>query len=124
MPGRLTVQRPSPTTVSFTVSNAPRRSNTPAKLLWGLQILFRTILFCAVVLIAIARSRHILFDIDGHLIQWRNVWANPLALRICHLADSYNPWVIMVVSAVVVYGVFRRGYTGMDDSPSYLVAHV
>lgn len=112
MPGRLTVQRPSPTTVSFTVSNAPRRSNTPAKILWALQILLRAVLFCAVVFVTIARFRHTLFENDGRFTQWHDAWANPLASRICHTADTFNPLAIMVVSAVVTYGVFRREYTG------------
>lgn len=114
MPGRLSVRRPSPTTVSFTVSNAARRSNTPAKILFGLQILLRTILFCCVIFVATARLRHSLFDKNGRIIHWQDVWSSPLASKVCQLADTYNPWAITAVSALVIYGVFRREYTGMS----------
>ncbi|GLI72922.1 hypothetical protein PoHVEF18_001106 [Penicillium ochrochloron] len=112
MPGRLTVQRPTPTTVSFTVSNAPRRSNSPAKILFGLQILLRALLFCCVIVVGITRLRRQFFQ-KGNLfiISWENVWSSPLGVHVCRRVDSYNPWVIAVVSALVLYGVFRRGYT-------------
>lgn len=115
MAGSLHVQRPSPTTVSFTVSNASRRSNTPAKILFGLQILLRAILLCCVIFVAVARLRHYLFEKNSRIIHWQDVCLGPLASKVCHLADTYNPWVITAVSALVVYGVFRREYTGMDN---------
>ncbi|KAJ5890945.1 uncharacterized protein N7473_007173 [Penicillium subrubescens] len=112
MPGRLTVQRPTPTTVSFTVSNAPRRSNSPAKILFGLQILLRALLFCCVIVVGITRLRRHFFE-RGNLfiISWEDIWSSPLGAHVCRRVDSYNPWVIAVVSALVLYGVFRRGYT-------------
>lgn len=114
MPGRLRVQRPSPTTVSFTVSNAPRRSNSPAKILFGLQVLLRAILFCCVIIVGTTRLRHAFFYQDGRFIPWQEVWSTSLGSKICDLVDTYNdPWAIAIISAVVIYGVFRRGYTGM-----------
>ena len=114
MPGRLRVQRPSPTTVSFTVSNAPRRSNSPAKILFGLQVLLRAILFCCVIIVGTTRLRHAFFYQNGRFIPWQEVWSTSLGSKICDLVDTYNdPWAIAVISAVVIYGVFRRGYTGM-----------
>ncbi|KAJ5174574.1 uncharacterized protein N7482_000451 [Penicillium canariense] len=112
MPGRLTVQRPSPTTVSFTVSNTPRRSKSPAKILFGFQILLRAFLFCCVIVVGIARLRRQFFA-EGKLIiiPWQDVWSSPLGLHVCGLVDAYNPWVITVLCALVVYGVFRRSYT-------------
>ncbi|OQD76111.1 hypothetical protein PENDEC_c005G03366 [Penicillium decumbens] len=112
MPGRLRVQRPSPTTVSFTVSNAPRRSNSPAKILFGLQVLLRAILFCCVIIVGTARLRHTFFYQNGRFIPWQDVWSTPLGSKVCDLVDTHNnPWAIAVVSALVIYGVFRRGYT-------------
>ncbi|KGO42577.1 hypothetical protein PEX1_045650 [Penicillium expansum] len=64
MAGRLKVQRPSPTTVSFTVSNAPQRSSSPAKILFGLQVLLRTVLFFCVIGVGIARVRNFFFQED------------------------------------------------------------
>ncbi|OQD89932.1 hypothetical protein PENANT_c002G10334 [Penicillium antarcticum] len=81
MPGRLKVRRPSPTTVSFTVSNAPQRSNSPAKILFGLQILLRAALFFCVIGAAIARLRHTFFYEDGRVIAWPAVWSSPLGAK-------------------------------------------
>ncbi|KAJ5792708.1 uncharacterized protein N7503_008686 [Penicillium pulvis] len=111
MPGQLRVQRPSPTTVSFTVSNAPRRSNSPAKILFGFQILLRVILFCCVIIVALARLRHFSFQADGGFISWPAIWASPLGFYVCQQVDTYNPWAVAAVSTLVVYGVFRREYT-------------
>ncbi|KAJ5924487.1 hypothetical protein N7466_008674 [Penicillium verhagenii] len=111
MPGRLRVQRPSPTTVSFTVSNAPQRSNSPAKILFGFQILLRTILFFCVIIVGLARLRHFSFQADGGSIPWPAMWASPLGSHVCQLVDAYNPWAMAVIGTLVVYGVFRRGYT-------------
>ena len=112
MPGRLKVHRPSPTTVSFTVSDAPQRSSSPAKILFGLQILLRAVLFLCVVSVGIALLRHIIFKGDSGVISWPVVWSSALGSMLCRFVDSYNPLAIAVVSALVVYSVFRRGYTG------------
>lgn len=113
MPGRLRVRRPSPTTVNFTVSDASRRSSSPAKILFGIQILLRTVVFCCVILALLARLRRPFFDHDDGIIRWQDVWDSPLGSRVCQTVDTYNPWAVGAVSALAVYGVFRRGYTGM-----------
>ncbi|KAJ5793914.1 hypothetical protein N7457_000513 [Penicillium paradoxum] len=82
MPGRLKVHRPSPTTVSFTVSNAPQRSSSPPK-------------FYSVSECCCAQSSSFV----------------PFGSKLCRFVDSYNPLAIAVVSALVIYGVFRRNYT-------------
>lgn len=114
MPGRLRIQRPSPTTVSFTVSNAPQRSNPSAKILFSFQILLRAILFGCVIFVAAARLRHFALTRNGPIFPWQDVWSSPFAAKMCDLVDTYNPWAIIVVSAAVIYAVFRRGYTGME----------
>ncbi|PLB53239.1 phosphatidylinositol N-acetylglucosaminyltransferase [Aspergillus steynii IBT 23096] len=111
MPGRLILRRPSPTTVSFTVSNASRHTSTPAKLLFYLQILLRALVFVCVVFFDIARQRRPFFYQDGSFLRWTAVWSSPLGSYVCRIADSYNPVVVALVSAVVIYGVFRKGYT-------------
>lgn len=113
MPGRLRVRRPSPTTVSFAVSNASRRASSPAKLLFGLQVLIRALLFCCVIIVGLVRLRHISLEAVGIVVPWQAVWATPLGSQLCDLVDPYNPWAIAAVCTVVLYGVFRRGYTGM-----------
>jgi hypothetical protein len=112
MPGRLKVRRPSPTTVSFTVSNAPQRSNSPAKILFGLQILLRAALFFCVIGAGIARLRHTFFYEDGRVIGWPAVWSSPLGAKVCSLVDLYNPLAMVAVGVLVIYCVFKRTYTG------------
>ncbi|KAJ5590745.1 hypothetical protein N7450_004717 [Penicillium hetheringtonii] len=111
MPGHLRAQRPSPTTVSFTVSNASPRSNSPAKILFGIQILMRALLFCCVIIAFTARTRNLFFLQGNNMAQWQAIWSSPVGAHVCHLVDRYNPWVITVVSVLVIYCVFKRGYT-------------
>ncbi|CAI7610083.1 unnamed protein product [Penicillium pancosmium] len=111
MPGRLIVQRPSPTTVSFTVSNASPRSSSPAKILFGIQILLRALLFCCVILGLTARLRNLVLLQGENLAQWQAIWSSPFGAHLCGLVDRYNPWAMAVVSVLVIYGVFKRGYT-------------
>ncbi|KAJ5561519.1 hypothetical protein N7461_000280 [Penicillium sp. DV-2018c] len=111
MPARLKVQRPSPTTVSFTVSDAPERSSSPAKFIFGLQILLRSIVFLCVVFVNIARLRIFFSHGDGMIVRWSAIWSSPLGSKLCRLVDSCDPLAIFVVSALLIYGVFRRGYT-------------
>lgn len=123
MPGRLQVRRPSPTTVNFTVSDAPRRSNSPAKILFGIQILLRAVLFCCVISVLVARLRRPFFNHDDGIIRWQDIWDSPLGSHVCQIVDTYNPWAIGAASALVVYGVFRRGYTGMEKITIKLPVH-
>ncbi|KAJ5105970.1 hypothetical protein NUU61_003317 [Penicillium alfredii] len=111
MPGRLRVRRPSPTTVSFTVSDAPQRDSSPAKILFGLQILLRAILFFCVIFVGIARLRGSFFQENGRYVRWTEVWSSPLGLSVCRVVDAYNPWAVAATCALVIYGVFWRGYT-------------
>ncbi|KAL5364350.1 GPI-GlcNAc transferase complex, PIG-H component-domain-containing protein [Aspergillus floccosus] len=111
MPGRLILRRPSPTTVSFTVSNASRHTSTPAKILFYFQILLRAVIFTFVVLVNIAELRHSFFNRDGLFVRWPAVWASPLGSYVCRIADTYTTWAVALVSTIVVYGVFKKGYT-------------
>lgn len=111
MPGRLILCRPSPTTVSFTVSNASRHTSMPAKILFYLQFLLRALVFLCVVLLNIARLRRSFFYQNGSFVHWTTIWSSPLGSLLCRIADSYSPGVIVLVSAIVIYGAFRKGYT-------------
>lgn len=117
MPGYLKLRRPSPTTVSFTVSNASQRSSTPAKVLFYLQFLLRAFILVSVLFIDTARLRSSSFAQDGSLVQWTTVWSSPLGQFACRFADAYSSFVMTVISALVIYGVFLRGYTGASGSP-------
>ncbi|KAL4944480.1 hypothetical protein BDV06DRAFT_210202 [Aspergillus oleicola] len=111
MPLHLISRRPSPTTASFTVSNASRHTSTAAKLFFYVQFLLRGIIFAGVLLLHAARFRHAFFIEDGRFVPWTAVWSSPLGSVVCRIADTYNFIGIALVSALVLYGVFRKGYT-------------
>ncbi|KAB8078913.1 phosphatidylinositol N-acetylglucosaminyltransferase [Aspergillus leporis] len=111
MPGRLILRRPSPTTASFTVSNASRHTSTPAKTLFYFQVLLRALIFVCVVCFDIARLRRLFFSHEGSFVPWAVIWSSPLGSLVCRIADSNSSWVVALVSAIVIYGVFRKGYT-------------
>ncbi|KAL4931120.1 PIG-H family GPI synthesis protein [Aspergillus undulatus] len=110
MPLHLISRRPSPTTASFTVSNASRHASTAAKLFFYFQLLLRGIVFAGVLFLHAARYRHLFFFEDGSFVPWTAVWSSSLGSFVCRVADNYN-FFIAFASALVVYGVFRKGYT-------------
>ncbi|EAW09890.1 PIG-H family GPI synthesis protein [Aspergillus clavatus NRRL 1] len=99
MPVRLILRRPSPTTVSFTVSNASKHPSTPAKLLFYLQILLRALVFFCVVLCDIAKARHTFFDKDGSVVRWTAVWSSPVGQFLGRNVDAYNSVAVALVSS-------------------------
>ncbi|OJZ89350.1 hypothetical protein ASPFODRAFT_58074 [Aspergillus luchuensis CBS 106.47] len=111
MPSRLILRRPSPTTVSFTVSNASRRTSTPAKAFFYLQNLLRAVIFFCVLLLDAAKFRRTFFMEDGSWIRWTTIWSSALGISVCRIADAYSSAVVVLASAIVFYGVFRKGYT-------------
>lgn len=121
MPLRLISRRPSTTTASFTVSNASRHTSTAAKLFFYFQFLVRAIIFAGVLFYHAARFRHVFFIQDGSLVPWTAVWASPLGSFVCRIADTYNFACIAAVSAILIYAVFRKGYTGLSLSGSVLL---
>ncbi|PLN85769.1 hypothetical protein BDW42DRAFT_131825 [Aspergillus taichungensis] len=113
MPVRLLSRRPSPTTVSFTVSNASRRTSTPARILSLFQTLLRALVFLFVHIIDIAKLRHSIFQGEGPFLPWNTIWSTPWGALACRIADAYSYGFIAVASAVMIYGVFRKGHTGI-----------
>ena len=114
MPVRLLSRRPSPTTVSFTVSNASRRTSTPARILSLLQTLLRVLVFLFVHIIDLAKLRHSFFQGDGPFLPWSTIWSTPWGALACRIADAYSYGFVAVASTVMIYGVFRKGYTGIS----------
>ncbi|KAI9369730.1 GPI-GlcNAc transferase complex, PIG-H component-domain-containing protein [Aspergillus egyptiacus] len=111
MPLHLISRRPSPTTASFTVSNATRHTSTAAKLFFYFQILLRGIVFLGVIFVYAARFRHMFFGQDWALVPWTAIWTSTIGSHACRIADTTNFIGIAVASALIMYGVFRRGYT-------------
>jgi phosphatidylinositol glycan class H protein len=112
MPTRLTVRRPSPSTVCFTVSNAPSRRTWPAKLAFCVELLLRILVFTFVLLVDAAKLRHAVLADNGLLDLANYMWSTSLGAFACHLADQYRWSVVAGVSAVLIYAVWRKGYTG------------
>ncbi|KAL4992623.1 GPI-GlcNAc transferase complex, PIG-H component-domain-containing protein [Aspergillus falconensis] len=110
MPLHLMSRRPSPTTASFTVSNASRQMSTAAKLFFYFQILLRGIVFAGVLLLHAARFRQEFFS-HGSVVPWAAVWSSPLGSFVCRIADTHNFIGIALVSVFVIFGVLRKGYT-------------
>lgn len=119
MPVYLILRRPSPTTVSFTVSNASKHTNTPAGVLFYLQILLRALLFLCIVFCDIAKVRHSFFHEDGSLVRWTAVWSSPLGSFVCRIVDAYTSGVVALLSILLLYCVFRKGYTGIFNSSEW-----
>lgn len=114
----LTVRRPSTTTVSFTVSNASPRSTLPAKLAFYLQVLVRALLFVCVLLIDTAKLRHMFFLQNGPIVPWEDFWLSRIGSLACRAADAYSWRAVVAASALIIYGVFRKGYTGQLNWPN------
>ncbi|KAL2861129.1 PIG-H family GPI synthesis protein [Aspergillus lucknowensis] len=111
MPVHLISRRPSPTTASFTVSNASRHTSTTAKLFFYFQFLLRLIVFSGIIFLDTAHFRHIFSPRNESFIPWAAIWSSPLGSFICRIADTTNSIVTALASALVIYGVFLKGYT-------------
>lgn len=112
MPTRLVVRRPSPTTASFTVSNAPLRQTWAAKLAFGVEIIIRVLGFISIILVNVAKLRRsVVFDYEGLGIP-ADLWLTNVGSLACQVADRYPYSIVATVSTGLMYLVWRRGYTG------------
>lgn len=113
MSPRLTVQRPSPTTVLFTASNAPARRTWSSKLAFGIEILLRILGFLSVLLVNFAKARRFMTTNDGNWGVSPELWTTSVGSLTCRIADHYTWPIVAVASALVTYSVWRKGYTGL-----------
>ncbi|EEH08511.1 conserved hypothetical protein [Histoplasma capsulatum G186AR] len=111
MPVRLSIQRPSPTTALFTASNASVRSTITSKALFFIEIVLRILLFAVVLLLNGALIRDYILTLDDGIIHWDAVWSSAIGALACRMADWQGWQFTCPVSAVLVYIIFRRGYT-------------
>jgi phosphatidylinositol N-acetylglucosaminyltransferase subunit H len=117
MSPRLTVQRPSPTTVLFTASNAPARRTWSSKLAFGVEVLLRVVGFISVLIVDLAKIRHfIIARNDGWGVD-PEFWATSVGSLSCRIADQYTWPAVAIASAIVIYAVWRKGYTGLFFFP-------
>jgi len=115
-PTHLTIRRPSPTTVSFTASNAPLRTSLSVRVILYLTILLRVLLGLSVLSITAAKfsnSPHF-HGIGVH----RGTFLTGLVAHFAaSIAETIN-WRILIPTALgIIYIVFRRGYTGTAFNP-------
>ncbi|OJD24069.1 hypothetical protein ACJ73_04575 [Blastomyces percursus] len=111
MPVRLSIERPSPTTALFTVSNASVRSTITSKALFAFEVLLRVLLFTFVLLVNGALIRDYILIFDEGIVLWEAVWSSSIGTLACRIADRQQWQLVCPVSAVLVYIIFRRGYT-------------
>jgi hypothetical protein len=112
MPTRLSVCRPSPTTVFFSVSNAPSRSSITAKLKFYLEVILRILVFAFLLLVISAKTGHLIAQ--DAVIPWDNIWSSTIGTVACHIAGDHNWLLVATGSGLGVYLVFRKGYTGLQ----------
>lgn len=111
MPSYLTIRRPSPTTVSFMVSNAPLRSTLSAKVIFYAGTFLRIVVGFCVLLIDAAKVRNNLFLHNG-LVSWEDFWTTATGHGACRVADWLDWRVVVIGSGILFYLIFRKGYTG------------
>ncbi|KAK2805233.1 hypothetical protein FQN50_006258 [Emmonsiellopsis sp. PD_5] len=110
MPARLSVERPSPTTVLFTVSNASVRSTITSKALFYAGAVLRILLLAFVLLVNAALARTHIFLHNG-IVPWEEIWSSPVGVLACRIADRQSLQLIGAVSVLVIGLVARKGYT-------------
>ncbi|KAI9870175.1 MAG: hypothetical protein M1830_004566, partial [Pleopsidium flavum] len=109
-PTHLTIRRPSPTTVSFTASNAPLRTSLSAQVIFYSTILLRLLLGLAVLLVTGAKVS----DTPHLLAVWkhdRSLLGGSFGHLAASVADGIS-WRILLPSTIaIIYIIFRKGYT-------------
>ncbi|KAN0083226.1 GPI-GlcNAc transferase complex, PIG-H component domain containing protein [Elaphomyces granulatus] len=112
MPAHLTVQHPSPSTVSFSVSNAPTCLTLAAKLAFGIKLATRILLFLFVLFINAAKlCRTSSFAQSKSDALWQDLWSTTVGTLAGRIADTYSWPVVAGLVTVLIYVVFRRGHT-------------
>lgn len=124
-PTRLSISHPSPTTISFTVSNAFNRKALSAKFGLLIGIILRITLFVSLVLLITAKCRWIFMPEDEALLEsgWRarvsvlkalrEVWLELGVAKVAvRYADGMKGWVLAVGGLGVLKFVVRKWYTG------------
>lgn len=103
----LRIQSPSPTTVKFTVSTRPSHATLSSLFLAVFTFLARIFLAGLVILVNYAKWK---MHQPLSLSLLPGTWAEPLFQR---FAVTQPWWLVFLISGVIGYAVFRRGYTGM-----------
>ncbi|KAI5287361.1 hypothetical protein KEM54_006046 [Ascosphaera aggregata] len=114
----LAIYRPSPTTVRFTVSDAPSRKTVTAKAIYLVELILRVLVFLFVIsvnMVKAKRNLHVLKKSVSYL-PMNDGWLRVTVGTVIHnIAERYN-WIIVVTSsAILIHLVMRKGYTGVSQ---------
>jgi hypothetical protein len=105
----LTVDSPSPTTVSYSVSN---KRHPKSKLIARLRATARVVLICYALLIDLAKAQKTigLGPVSSYTdLILKFSLTNPLVQLVASHADW---WILAVLTAITLYVCLRRNYTG------------
>ena len=118
---KLTIDSPSPTTVSYGVSN---KRHPKSRLVARLRATARVVLISYAILIDFAKARRI---VDLGAASWyidlvsKFSLTNPLVQLVASYADW---WVLAIFTVITLYVCLRKNYTGTTFLPPISVAVV
>ena len=116
-PTHLTIRRPSPTTVSFTASNAPLRTSLSAHVIFYLTIFLRILLGLSVLLITAAKvSDNSRFH--GVRVHEAAILGGSIARFAASVADKFSWRILIPTTFTIIYVVLRKAYTGTLSNPT------
>ncbi|KAI9770865.1 MAG: hypothetical protein M1835_006499 [Candelina submexicana] len=107
----LSTHRPSPTTVQFTVSNAPPLKTVSAKVVVYTTLLLRLIFGLAIVSVSIANIRSTSPNDKPSSFEIL-VTHNPAGALSRTVAENVDWRILLPIGGTIAYLVIRRGYTG------------
>jgi phosphatidylinositol glycan class H protein len=102
----LTVRRPSPTTISFTVSNATRRSSLGAKMVFYLAVALR-IITCSSVLLALGAKAY-----SNYLYPPSSWLVSSVPAGLLVIASRAQWELLLPTTVILLFFSLRRFHTG------------
>jgi len=113
----LSIRRPSPTTVLFTVSNASPRQTITSQILFYLTCLLRVLIAASTALLLVVKSQCTAKtnDIDVYLAECPS-WLPKYSPILVRTATTSKWQHVAPISLVVLFLCFRRFYTGTFKS--------
>ncbi|KAI5305884.1 hypothetical protein KEM56_002993 [Ascosphaera pollenicola] len=108
MSARLTIYRPSPTTVRFTVSNAPSRTTITARAIFYLGLILRVCTFFSVVFVNAAKARHYIKFLN------KDVWLRTApGVAVAKFADRQS-WLLIAAASTIQDIIIHEAFRGFE----------
>ncbi|KAI9736761.1 MAG: hypothetical protein M1834_000965 [Cirrosporium novae-zelandiae] len=108
-PLHLTVHRPSPTTASFTISNAPIRSVVSARIIFAVSILLRAVVGFFVASVVFAKVKLCtITDVD--LLESNIFFHSYVGRLVCLVACRLDWRFLFPLTLATIWTIFNRGY--------------